>query len=226
MQKRASGFDINFFRPVNSVRYRTEHAGYTLHSPRKEAGMSYIPDTAGFCYPWYMRVVFFLQRRRYGKELEPVRLWGRLPVAYLGMAAMYHELNGKTSMIDPGLRSLVQVLISRINSCEFCIDLNSFASLERGVKPEKLHALAAFEQSSLFSGHEKAALCYASAVTHSGRRIDAEIILNLRRHFDDQAIVQLAALIAYQNMSSKFNAALGIPAHGFCDIDIRENQST
>ena len=27
---------------------------------------------------------------------------------------------------------------------------------------------------------------------------------------------ELAALIAYQNMSSKFNSALGVPAHGFC----------
>ena len=184
--------------------------------------MTYIRNTESFCYPWYMRVVFFLQRRRYGKEFKPVRLWGRLPLAYLGMTAMYRELNGKSSKINPQLRSLIQVLISRINACEFCIDFNSFTGLERGASPEKLHALVAFEQSPLFSELEKAALCYASAVTYSGRKIDEEIISNLRQYFDDQAIIQLAALIAYQNMSSKFNAALGIPAHGFCDINIRE----
>jgi alkylhydroperoxidase family enzyme len=59
-------------------------------------------------------------------------------------------------------------------------------------------------------------------VTVSGRKLDEKVIVNLRRHFDDQAIVQLAALIAFQNMSSKFNAALGIPAHGFSDISVRE----
>ena len=37
---------------------------------------------------------------------------------------------------------------------------------------------------------------------------------------NDQAIVELAALIAYQNMSSKFNAALGVPAHGFCTVSL------
>ena len=180
--------------------------------------MSHIGGADEFRYPWYMHVVFFLQRRRYGRELEPVRLWGRLPLAYVGMAAMYRALDAKTSPIEPELRSLVQVLISRINSCSFCVDLNSFSGLERGTTLEKLEALPEFEQSPLFSEKEKAALDYAAAVTHSARDIDATILARLRRHFDDQAIVELAALIAFQNMSSMFNAALGIPAHGFCDI--------
>ena len=34
--------------------------------------------------------------------------------------------------------------------------------------------------------------------------------------FHDDAIVELAALIAHQNLSAKFNAALGVPAEGFC----------
>ena len=180
--------------------------------------MSYIRGSETFPYPWYLRIAFFLQRRRYGRELEPVRLWGRLPLAYLGMAAMYRALDAKTSRIDPELRSLVQALISRINCCEFCIDLNSFASLERGATREKLDALPAFEQSLLFSEREKAALGYAAVVTHSEREVDATLISRLHQHFDDQAIIGLAALIAYQNMSSKFNSALGIAAHGFCDL--------
>jgi AhpD family alkylhydroperoxidase len=170
-----------------------------------------------------MRIILFLQRRRHGRELEPVRLWGRLPQAYLGMAAMYRALDRKASPIDPELRSLIQVLISRINSCDFCIDLNSHAGLERGTTPEKLESLPAFDQSPLFSEREKAALRYATAVTRSGRNIDTDIISNLRQHFVDQAIVELAALIAFQNMSSKFNAALGIPAHGFCEIRGRQD---
>jgi hypothetical protein len=40
----------------------------------------------------------------------------------------------------------------------------------------------------------------------------------VRRQFSDDAIIELAALIAFQNMSSKFNSALGVPAQGFCRI--------
>jgi hypothetical protein len=40
----------------------------------------------------------------------------------------------------------------------------------------------------------------------------------LRRHFDDDAIIELTAVIAFQNLSSKFNAALGVPPQGFCSV--------
>lgn len=38
----------------------------------------------------------------------------------------------------------------------------------------------------------------------------------LKRHFDEDAIIELTALIAFQNLSSKFNATLGVPPQGFC----------
>lgn len=38
----------------------------------------------------------------------------------------------------------------------------------------------------------------------------------LKQHFDDDTIVELTGLIAFQNLSSKFNAALDIEAQGFC----------
>jgi alkylhydroperoxidase family enzyme len=44
------------------------------------------------------------------------------------------------------------------------------------------------------------------------------MVQRLRSHFTDDAIVELTGLIAFQNMSSKFNSALGIPAQGFCKI--------
>ena len=183
--------------------------------------MSYIETPADFPYPWYLRLMFRRQRRRYGIELEPVRLWARMPAAFLAMSAMYRALDRKRSLIEPALRSLVQIRVSQINGCEFCIDLNAFLGRGRGVAEEKLRALPQFEDSPLFSEREKAALAYAEAATRSDRRVDEQLMRRLRRYFEDQAIVELAALIAYQNMSSKFNAALGVPAHGFCAIPAR-----
>ena len=77
------------------------------------------------------------------------------------------------------------------------------------------------KESSLYSEREKSAARYAEAVTRSDCRVEAALVSMLRRHFDDQAIIELAALIAYQNMSSNFNAALGVPAQGFCAISPR-----
>jgi AhpD family alkylhydroperoxidase len=180
--------------------------------------MSYVQTPADFPYACYLRLMFRLQRRRYGRELEPVRLWARMPAAFLAMSAMYRALDRKSSPIEPALRSLVQVRISQINGCDFCVDLNSFLGLGRGVAEDRLRALTQSEDSPLFSERDKVALAFAEAATRSDRRVNPQHILRLRKHFDDQAIVELAALIAYQNMSSKFNAALGVPAHGFCAV--------
>ena len=40
----------------------------------------------------------------------------------------------------------------------------------------------------------------------------------LREHYDDDAIIELTALVSFQNLSSKFNASLGVEAQGFCKI--------
>ena len=183
--------------------------------------MSYLSNRETRAFPWYMRLLFWRQRRRYGRELEPSLLWGRVPKTFLAMLVMYRTLDRKSSLLAPELRSLVQVRISQINWCAFCVDLNAAISLERGVAAEKVEALPRFEASALFTDAEKSALAYAEAVTDSTRRSDAAPIVRLQQYFSDDAIVELAALIAYQNMSSKFNAALGVPAQGFCRIDLR-----
>ena len=35
---------------------------------------------------------------------------------------------------------------------------------------------------------------------------------------DDDGVVELTGLIAFQNLSSKFNSALDVPAQGFCKV--------
>ena len=180
--------------------------------------MSYIETPSNYRYPWYVRLIFRLQRRKYGRELEPAQLWGRTPRAFLAMSAMYGALDRGSSPLVPALRSLVQVRVSQVNGCPFCVDINSASGLKRGVTPEQFAALAQFRDSPLFSETQKVALEYAEVMTDSRMHTDAALIARLRRWFADDAIIELTALIAFQNLSSKFNAALGVPAQGFCAV--------
>jgi hypothetical protein len=41
---------------------------------------------------------------------------------------------------------------------------------------------------------------------------------HLRRHFTNEAVIELTGLVAFQNLSSKFNAALGVEPQGFCTL--------
>lgn len=172
-------------------------------------------------FPWYVRLFLANQRRRYGRELEPARLWARSPKVFAALSLLYGALDRKSSPIEPPLRTLMTVRVSQINWCAFCVDINSATALKRGLSEVHLEALPNFEQSSLFDERVKAALAYAEAVTYSDRQVDAALRARLKRHFSDDAIIELTAVIAFQNMSSKFNSALDVPAQGFCKLPPR-----
>jgi alkylhydroperoxidase family enzyme len=69
-----------------------------------------------------------------------------------------------------------------------------------------------YATSSLYSEAERVALLYADSMTITGREVTDELFADLRRFYDDDAIVELTAVIAWENASSKFNRALRVPS--------------
>jgi len=175
-----------------------------------------VPIRAENEYPFWLRPFFASQRRHYGEPLTSGQVWARVPRLFAAIALLYGALDRKRSPVDPVLRSLVTVRVSQINWCEFCVDLNGATLAKRAGSFEKVEALEGWRDSPLFDERERAVLDYAEAVTYSDRQVSADMMLAIRRYFDDDGIVELTGLIAFQNLSSKFNAALDIPAQGFC----------
>ena len=169
-------------------------------------------------YPWLIRLFFWNQKRRYGEVLEPGMLWGRSPSVFATLALLYGALERKRSPLSPVLRSLITVRVSQINHCEFCVDINSATLVKRGVPEEKIEALWEWQKSPLFNPIERVALEYAEAVTHSELTVDDDLVARVKQHFDDDGMVELTGLIAFQNLSSKFNAALNVAPQGFCRL--------
>ncbi len=180
--------------------------------------MSFIDTPNAYPYRWYLRPLLALMRRRLGRLPESVRLWARLPLAFLGFQLMHRALEGRGSPLDGRLRALVRTQIAQINSCLFCVDLNASQALERGATGAQLQALGSFRESPLFTQGEKAAFAYAEAITAAGVSVDPALIERLREVYGDEGVVALAALVAHQNLSAKFNAALGVPAEGYCQV--------
>lgn len=176
-------------------------------------------------YPWYVRLFFWNQKRRYGRVLDPTRLWGRSPKVFASLALLYGSFDRRSSPIDPVLRTLVTVRVSQINWCSFCIDINGSLALRRGLSEEKLLALEHFAEHPLFDARERAVLCYVEAVTYSDRQPTASHFAELRQHFDDDAIVELTGLIGFQNLSSKFNSTLAVEPQGFCRVPLKASES-
>lgn len=169
-------------------------------------------------YPWFIRLFFAKQKRTYGAVLDPGLLWGRSKWVFSTLALLYGALNRKSSPLAPALRAMVTVRVSQINHCEFCIDINGATLEKRGVSEDKILALHVWRDSDMFTPIEVAALDYAEAITYTDGKVSDAIASNLRGHFDDDGIIELTGLIAFQNMSSKFNSALDIPPQGFCHV--------
>ena len=169
-------------------------------------------------YPWFIRLFFWNQKRRYGKVLAPGMLWGRSPWVFATLALLYGALDRKGSPLSPVLRSLIAVRVSQINHCEFCVDINSATLEKRGVPENKIEALRQWQESPLFDEIERVALAYTEVVTHSELRVDDKLMARVKEHFDDDALVELTGLIAFQNLSSKFNDALDVAPQGFCRL--------
>jgi alkylhydroperoxidase family enzyme len=83
---------------------------------------------------------------------------------------------------------------------------------ELGVSDEKINALQDYATSPLYSGAERVALEYAECMTITGREVSDELFARLRQFYDDDAVVELTEIIAWENASSKFNRALRVPS--------------
>ena len=77
---------------------------------------------------------------------------------------------------------------------------------------EKILALPEYETSQLYTEAERVALSFADCMTITGREVTDELFARLREFYERDAIVELTAIIAWENASSKFNRALRIPS--------------
>ena len=169
-------------------------------------------------YPWLLRPFFRSQQRKYGQVLEPGLLWARVPRLFAAVALLYGVLDRRRSPLEPVLRSLVTVRVSQINWCRFCVDINSATLAERAGSMDKVEQLERWRESDAFDARERAVLAYTEEVTFTDRPVSDATFEALREFFDEDAIVELTGLIAFQNLSSKFNSALDVPAQGFCRV--------
>ncbi len=85
-------------------------------------------------------------------------------------------------------------------------------SSQLGVSEEKILALSNYAESELYAPDERVALEFADAMTITGRDVSDELFERLRGFYDDDALVELTATIAWENASSKFNRALRVPS--------------
>ncbi len=65
---------------------------------------------------------------------------------------------------------------------------------------------------------ERAVIDNNSSLDNSSREIEAAAFEELKKYFNTAQIVELTAMIAFESLRARFNRALHIESHGFCQL--------
>ena len=102
--------------------------------------------------------------------------------------------------IDAKLRALVELRVSQINRCLYCIHVHTDEALKLGEPQERLDQLSGWKDSPDFSERERAAFAWSEALTATVRiHDDEEEFAILKVLFSEQEIVALGLLISLAN---------------------------
>jgi AhpD family alkylhydroperoxidase len=118
------------------------------------------------------------------------------------------------SPLPSSLRQLVEIRVSQITGCGFCLSLHSNYARKTGVTQFKLDTLAGWRDTADFEPRERAALGLAEAMTRigDGHRVDEATWSTAREHFDDTELAALLYLIGLINVFNRFNIAVELPS--------------
>lgn len=107
---------------------------------------------------------------------------------------------------DAKLRALIDLRVSQINGCAFCLDMHANEARHLGESQQRLDCLAAWRETSFFSDRERAALAWAEAITLVAEtHVPDEIYIEVKKHFADKEIVELTAVIGMINLWNRIS---------------------
>jgi len=163
-----------------------------------------------------VRATNWYTRRQYGREMAVtgVMAQSRPNALGYGLHEWWHE---RGHAVEEKLKMLAATKAATKIGCQFCIDIGSHLSREAGVTEEQLRDFHSYRESDAFSPLEKLVMEYAEEMSKSNVEISDELFARLRKHFDDEQLVELTAAIAIENFRARFNNALDIPPAGFSE---------
>lgn len=109
--------------------------------------------------------------------------------------------NKHITSIDKKLRALIELRVSQINGCSYCVDMHSQQARAEGEDQQRIDCLVLWQESAFFNETECAALAWAEALTDiATTRAPDHAYEALQRHYSEQQIVDLTLIISTMNL--------------------------
>jgi AhpD family alkylhydroperoxidase len=137
------------------------------------------------------------------------------PASYKALLTFENAL--APSIFDRNLFDLLRIRVSQMNGCLFCVDMHIKEAKLHEEKQIRIHHLALWRESPLFSEKEKAALGWAESLTLIAEAHTTEESLELlKKHFSEKEISDLTFSIGAINLWNRFGVAF-LPTPGSMD---------
>jgi AhpD family alkylhydroperoxidase len=122
-------------------------------------------------------------------------------VAADGIAALRGvEKYIQQSGLDRKLVVLVQIRVSQINGCAYCLHMHTEDALALGESDIRLYLLDAWHESNLYSRRERAALAWAESLTNiAATHAPDDVYAEARSQFSEKELADLSIAIAMIN---------------------------
>jgi alkylhydroperoxidase family enzyme len=121
----------------------------------------------------------------------------------------------KWDACDEQLKSFAHMAVASRVGCTWCLDFNYFEAHNQDLDLTKAREIPRWRDSDVFTPLEREVLAYAEAMTETEPTVTDEMVASLRRQLGDPALVELTAVIAFANFTTRPNVALGIESDGF-----------
>ncbi len=120
----------------------------------------------------------------------------------------------KDSTIEESIRDLVSIRASQLNGCGFCLDMHVKEARLHGERELRVHHLATWRESTLFSPRERAALAWTEVLTRLPEHgVPDELYERVRTQFSEKELSDLSfvvmAINAWNRLSIGFRNVPG-----------------
>ena len=138
-----------------------------------------------------------------------VRTMARRPA----IAKAFTELNIAVmkceGAVTPEFKRIIGYVTSYVSGCRYCQAHTILGSQRFGSSEERLNDVWNFAESTNFTDAEKAALAFAHAAALVPNSVTEEIGDELHKHWEDDDIVEIMAVIALFGYLNRWNDSMG-----------------
>ncbi|WP_258725687.1 carboxymuconolactone decarboxylase family protein [Cellulomonas sp. NS3] len=164
----------------------------------------------------YGTLVKLAARRMLGRVPDSVGVLWHHPTVMKDAMGLGRKVE-RWDALDPDLASYAAMAAAATIGCGFCLDLQYFVAHNHGLDEAKVREVPRWRDSGAFSLRERQVMEYAEAASQTPPAVTDALSDALLADLGPTALVELAARVAFMNMSARMNLALGIRSEHLAD---------